>query len=280
MAETKVKKSWYKRWWAIVLFIFIGLIILGSLFGNNSSPVNNQLEKTAITANERLGGVFLETNTYRFLNLKDQATNVNFEFWNGSFFQEVIDLTPIVFENCGEFPVTDSYVYRDDGVLLVIDAENYKIKCDYLNLVDKDTGLDVPQDEIDDFLTKRENEKNSLNENQGSQNTQTTPQAAEEQSDKATIGEKNALSQALSYLRYTSFSYSGLVEQLEFEGYTHQETVYGVDNCGADWNEQAALKAQSYLDYSPFSREGLIEQLEFEGFTQEQAEYGVKAVGY
>lgn len=112
------------------------------------------------------------------------------------------------------------------------------------------------------------------------QNTQTTTPTLEEQADKATIGEKNALSKALSYLDYSAFSYSGLVKQLEFEGFTHQEAVYGVDNSGADWNEQAALKAQSYLDYSAFSRQGLIDQLEFEGFTSEQAEYGVKAVGY
>jgi len=101
-----------------------------------------------------------------------------------------------------------------------------------------------------------------------------------EESDKTTMGEKNALDTALSYLRYMSFSYSGLIEQLEFEGYTYEEAVYGVNNCGADWNEQATLVAQSYLDYMAFSREGLIEQLEFEGFTKEQAEYGVQAVGY
>lgn len=110
--------------------------------------------------------------------------------------------------------------------------------------------------------------------------TQTTTPAVEEQSDKATMGEKNALNKALSYLDYTAFSYSGLIKQLEYEGFTHEEAVYGVDNCGADWNEQAALKAQSYLDYTAFSREGLIEQLEYEGFTREQAEYGVEAVGY
>ena len=98
--------------------------------------------------------------------------------------------------------------------------------------------------------------------------------------DKATMGEKNALGKALSYLSLMPFSYSGLIEQLEFEGYTHEEAVYGADNCEADWNEQAALKAQSYLDIMQFSREGLIEQLEFEGFTKEQAEYGVEAVGY
>ena len=94
------------------------------------------------------------------------------------------------------------------------------------------------------------------------------------------MGEKNALRTALDYLNYTSFSYSGLVGQLEFEGYTHKEAVYGVDHCGADWNEQAALTAKGYLEYSSFSRDGLIAQLEFEGFTRQQAEYGVQAVGY
>lgn len=94
------------------------------------------------------------------------------------------------------------------------------------------------------------------------------------------MGELNALEKALSYLNYTSFSRSGLIDQLEYEGFSTEEATYGVDNCGADWNEQAAKKAQSYLDYSSFSRQGLIDQLVFEGFTQEQAEYGVSAVGY
>lgn len=103
---------------------------------------------------------------------------------------------------------------------------------------------------------------------------------AEEQPDTTTMGEKNALSSALSYLDYSAFSYNGLIGQLEYEGYSHKESKYGVDNCEADWNEQATLKAQSYLDYSAFSREGLIEQLEYEGFTRGQAEYGAEAVGY
>ena len=91
---------------------------------------------------------------------------------------------------------------------------------------------------------------------------------------------KNALKTAKSYLRYSAFSYTGLVGQLEYEGYTTQEATYAVDNCGADWNEQAAKCAESYLKYSSFSRTGLIEQLEYEGFTYAQALYGVKAVGY
>ena len=90
----------------------------------------------------------------------------------------------------------------------------------------------------------------------------------------------NALSKAHDYLDFSSFSYTGLVEQLEFEGFSTEAATYAVDNCGADWNEQAAAKAQSYLDFSSFSRQGLVDQLIFEGFTAEQAEYGVTAVGY
>ena len=98
--------------------------------------------------------------------------------------------------------------------------------------------------------------------------------------DDATLGEKNALAAANTYLSFSAFSAQGLIDQLEFEGYTTQEAQYAVAKCGADWNEQAAKKAQAYLDFSSFSREGLIDQLLYEGFTQEQAEYGVTAVGY
>lgn len=97
--------------------------------------------------------------------------------------------------------------------------------------------------------------------------------------DKITISQSNALKSAKSYLEYSSFSYNGLIEQLEYEKYSHEDAVYAADNCGADWNEQAAKSAESYLAYSSFSRDSLIEQLEYEGFTHEQAVYGVEQNG-
>jgi len=96
----------------------------------------------------------------------------------------------------------------------------------------------------------------------------------------ATMGEENALKKAKSYLAFTAFSYNGLVEQLEYEGFSRSEAIYGADHCGADWNEQAARKAAEYLNFMAFSRQGLIEQLEYEGFTHSQAEYGVTQNGY
>lgn len=94
----------------------------------------------------------------------------------------------------------------------------------------------------------------------------------------ATSGERNALQRAKDYLDVMAFSYSGLIEQLEYEGFSHSEAAYGADHCGADWYEQAAEKAADYLEIMSFSYSGLVEQLEYEGFTHEQAVYGADAV--
>lgn len=94
-----------------------------------------------------------------------------------------------------------------------------------------------------------------------------------------TTGQKNALSTANSYLSYSAFSYSGLIDQLEYEGYTKDEATFAADNCGADWKEQALKSALSYLDYSSFSYTGLVDQLEYEGFTTEEATYAVDHCG-
>lgn len=95
-----------------------------------------------------------------------------------------------------------------------------------------------------------------------------------------TLGERQALLSAQNYLEYTAFSRSGLIEQLEYEGYSSQEAEYALGQLSVNWNQQAALSAENYLEYSAFSRSGLIEQLQYEGFTRSQAEYGAEAVGY
>ena len=67
---------------------------------------------------------------------------------------------------------------------------------------------------------------------------------------------------------------------MEFDQFTSEQAGYAVDNCKADWKEQAVQKAKAYLELSSFSREGLIAQLEFDGFTSEQAVYGAEQNGY
>ena len=70
------------------------------------------------------------------------------------------------------------------------------------------------------------------------------------------------------------FSKKGLIRQLEFEGYSTTEATYAVNNCGANWNEQAVRVAKNYLNTMGFSKQGLIDQLIFEGFTDDEATYG------
>lgn len=95
----------------------------------------------------------------------------------------------------------------------------------------------------------------------------------------AKTGKEGALNKARSYLNTSAFSYTGLIEQLEYEGFSNSEATYGADNCGANWKEQALKKAKSYLNTSAFSESGLQEQLEYEGFTTEEAKYGVSNCG-
>ena len=97
----------------------------------------------------------------------------------------------------------------------------------------------------------------------------------------ATDREKEIIKAAMSYVDSCNMSYNGLIHQLEYEGYSHDEAVYGAENCGADWNEQAVITAKTYVSGGYYTtRDELIKQLE-EGdlFTYDQAVYGADNCG-
>lgn len=94
-----------------------------------------------------------------------------------------------------------------------------------------------------------------------------------------TVAQENAIESAEAYLDFGAFSRTGLIDQLEYEGFSTADATFAVDYLDVDWFEQAAKSAQQYLDFSSFSRTGLIEQLLYEGFTREQATYGVDQTG-
>jgi hypothetical protein len=93
------------------------------------------------------------------------------------------------------------------------------------------------------------------------------------------VSQQNAVSAAEDYLKMSAFSRQGLIEQLEYEGYSTSDATFAVDHITVDWNQQAVRAAKEYLKMSAFSRSGLIEQLEYEGFTSSQAVYGVAGTG-
>ena len=124
-------------------------------------------------------------------------------------------------------------------------------------------------------------EKTGSEENAGSEEKVESEEKAgsekktdKEKKDKVTSGMKEALQAAKDYLSYMAFSYNGLVEQLEYTGYTTKEATYAADHCGADWKEQAVIRAKDYMGIAAFSLKTLTEQLENVGFTPEEAAYG------
>jgi hypothetical protein len=94
------------------------------------------------------------------------------------------------------------------------------------------------------------------------------------------MSQQNAVRTAEDYLDVSSFSRQGLIDQLEYSGFSTEDATFAVDHVTVDWNVQAAKSAKDYLEISGFSRSGLIDQLEYSGFTPAQAEYGATAVGY
>lgn len=95
--------------------------------------------------------------------------------------------------------------------------------------------------------------------------------------------QENVIEEAMSYLRFSSFSRQGLIDQLEYSKYSNADAEFAVRylelNGRVDWNQQAVESAKDYLRFSSFSLQGLIDQLEYSKFTPAQAQYGA-AIAY
>lgn len=167
---------------------------------------------------------------------------------------------------------------------------------DYNKTEDKTQNNDAEPNKPNDTETKPNTSTGNQTKPNTSTNTQTKPNTSTDTQTKPntstntetkpntsvstqTTGQRNALKRAEKYLSVMAFSYEGLISQLEFEKYSHEDAVYAADNCGADWKEQALKKAKKYLDNMAFSYTGLISQLEFEKYTSEQAKYGADNCG-
>ena len=87
-----------------------------------------------------------------------------------------------------------------------------------------------------------------------------------------------AAAEAKRFLENANYSYDGLYNELIYMGYAEEDAKYGVDNCGADWNEQAIKRAKALASQTDYDLDKLVEKLESEGFTHEQAEIAAQVV--
>lgn len=98
-----------------------------------------------------------------------------------------------------------------------------------------------------------------------------------------------AVRQAKNLLQVLSYTQDELIDQLEYEKYTHDEALYGAALALAENAEElpsmsetmtAVEAVKNYLQYFPMSRQALIDQLsQVDGYSVEEATAGVDASG-
>ncbi len=271
--NSKAQRPWYKKKRFIIPLALLGLVLISAIFGSGgsdetatttpapapiSTPAPASPSPPEVTDNNPTNEADAEPST-----------------------EAPLPMPNVVGQN---LQAAQDQIQRSTGVVLVLSHDiisgRAQINDSAWKVCDQDPAPGTP-------ITSQDNGKIDLGVVRGEEScsgaaapapavpTVQAPSSPEPGS----VSQSNAVEKAKSYLRYSSFSESGLINQLEFEGFSNDEATKAVQGLDVDWNEQAAKKAQSYLDYSSFSRSGLIHQLEFDGFTNAQATYGADSVG-
>lgn len=247
-----------------------GLVSKGSVYDFSSNSALADLYDTNWVYINDDGSFQLQNGIYTYQGTWIEATVENAEHF---YVFNQTEVTRFAMEDGELKEVTSDNAKTYYGAFL---DNSFNVLLVYETLDDDESPLIYLRDGKQSHLSAMMNDENadSLQEiNKPSSDKNTANESIQSQS--ITSGQRNALAVAQNYLDFMPFSYTGLIEQLEFEGYTRAEATYAADNCGADWYEQAVRAAENYLEIMAFSRSGLLEQLEFEGYTYDQAVYGV-----
>ena len=253
----------------------VGFESLGGNWVVGGIYYNNKI--VDISDNEKLMAIydavflnFYEDGTFLYMNMYNDRGQYTLQT-NGAFFlkTETVFLYEITSKGIVEKEVDNSS--KITYIVSLIDKDTLQ-----LGILDPMTGREKAGS--DPLIFERKGVESSyISEHKVSLNNSNSRMGASKKNESTAVspGMRNALQSAKDYLDAMSFSRKGLIEQLEYEGYSSSEAEYAVEHCGADWNKQAYDMAKDYLKMMAFSRSSLIEQLEFEGFTHSQAVYGV-----
>ena len=91
-------------------------------------------------------------------------------------------------------------------------------------------------------------------------------------------GNEGAVNSAKDYLKFIAASKTKIISFLKKKGFTEEEAIYGAENCGADWYDQALRMAMSYLNVQEFTYEQLALQLMIEEFTEDEIIYVLSVI--
>lgn len=251
-ASSASKKPWYFRWWAITAAVLVVLSVLGNLVPDEETPGAAAMEPSRAPSASSSPSV-------------EPATETEAEV-------EPVDTDNDGVDDDEDYRPEDPKVQTEDDVDTDKDGvPDHKDDFPKNAKFSKDSDGDGVADAIDDFPKDERYSKDSDGDKVADSEDDFP---ADPSRSKITAAMENAIGTASSYLDYSAFSRTGLIGQLEYEGYATSDATFAVDHLKVNWNEQAFKSAKSYLEYSSFSLSGLIGQLQYEGFTYEQAAYG------
>lgn len=138
-----------------------------------------------------------------------------------------------------------------------------------LNSDSPSTDSSITEDSSDPKLTGPTLDKQGANPAAGSQSAISSE----------TENQKRARLDAKTYYESSWFSRTGMIDQLEFDGFSNADAAYGVDALGVDWALEAEGMADAEIRSDWFSRQGLIDVLVYQGFTDAEATTAVDALG-
>lgn len=136
--------------------------------------------------------------------------------------------------------------------------------------IDQDMVTTVYQ-QLQEANAKQEAATALQQEQNNDEQTQTENEGSSEQ--------RRTIARAESYTNLMAFSRARLIQQLEFEGFTHNDAQWAVDQLTIDWNEQALKKANSYHSLMSLPPDNIRRLLTFEDFSEEQIDYAMTNIG-
>ena len=160
MHNDTIKKSWYKRWWAITLFAIIGLVILANLFGgnntsNSSSSDNGGIKATPEEAKTYSIGDSIQAGDFTWKITKSSTATEIGEDLMGTFFGEKADGIFIILDvevtNTGK-----SAQYLMDSYLKLVDDQGREFSPDSAAAIYiKPTGSALMFEQVNPGITKK-----------------------------------------------------------------------------------------------------------------------------
>ena len=144
--------------------------------------------------------------------------------------------------------------------------------------VEDDSKTNIPKsekkEESDDDLKKESESDDDLNnENESNPYSELEPVFYN-----TIYGNEGAVNSAKNYLRFMAASKTKIISFLRKKGFSEEEAIYGAENCGADWYDQALRMAMSYLNVQEFTYEQLALQLMIEEFTEDEIIYVLSVI--